>query len=483
VAWSPGGRRLASAGADGTVRVWDARTGRQALTLRGHTGMVYSVSWSPDGSRLGSAGADKAVRVWDARAGRQALTLTLGRPLYVFSVSWSPDGSRLASAGIDQTVRVWDARTGEEALTLRGHTGMVYSVSWSPDGSRLASAGIDQTVRVWDARTGQEPVTLSAQPSTILSVSWSPDGSRLATAAYEQAMRVWDARTGREAFTLLGHTDGVTSVSWSPDGSRLASAGADGRVKVWDARTGQDVLTLRAHPRGATNVTWSPDGRRLASAGNDGTVRIWESSRSVEDLRRREIVSLVCGRFDKLLLRSEVLASVRKDPGLDAADRVFALQVARTMREDPAQLNAAAWEVVKVRGLARGAYDLGLRQAQAAVDREPANGKYWNTLGAAHYRAGHWKAAIAALMAALRKSDPRQQGQQLGFNPFFLAMAHRQLGEERKARWLYDQAVRWMDGNQPQNAELRAIRTEAAELLGIRESALPRPAASGNAKR
>jgi len=67
VAFSPDGKRLASASADGTVQVWDVATGQEMLTLKGHAGTVYSVAFSPDGKRLASASADGTIKVWDAR--------------------------------------------------------------------------------------------------------------------------------------------------------------------------------------------------------------------------------------------------------------------------------------------------------------------------------------------------------------------------------------------------------------------------------
>ena len=82
----------------------------------------------------------------------------------------------------------------------------------------------------------------------------------------------------------------------------------------------------------------------------------------------------------------------------------------------------------------------------------------------ARYRAGDWKAALASLSETVRSPDGRGNG-----SGFFLAMAHWQLGEKEKARTGYDQAVQWMEKNQPQNEELRRFRTEAAELLGVRE--------------
>jgi eukaryotic-like serine/threonine-protein kinase len=151
VTFSLDGRRIASGGADQTVRVWDARTGQQTLTLNGHAGSVVSVAFSPDGGRIASGGADRTVRVWDAGTGQQALTLN-GHTDGVLGVAFSPDGRRITSGSSDQTVRVWDAGTGQETLTLKGHTNYVRSVAFSPDGRRIVSAGMDGTVKVWDAR-------------------------------------------------------------------------------------------------------------------------------------------------------------------------------------------------------------------------------------------------------------------------------------------------------------------------------------------
>ena len=108
-----------------------------------------------------------------------------------------------------------------------------------------------------------------------------------------------------------------------------------------------------------------------------------------------------------------------------------------------------------------------LELAQKAVDREPNAGYAWNTLGVAHYRAGQWKASIDALKKSI---DLRKGGD--SFDWFFLAMAHWKLGDKEEARQQYDQAVHWMEKNQPQNEELRRFRIEAAELLQVKEELL-----------
>ena len=274
VAFSPDGRRLASASWDKTVILWDVDRRQPLATLAGHKGEVTDVAFSPDGKRLASASKDKTVILWDVDSHQPLITLA-GHQGGVSSVAFSPDGKRLASASWDRTLILWDVDSRLPLATLAGHKGSVFSVAFSPDGKRLASASEDKTVILWDVDRRQSLATLAGHKDSVGSVAFSPDGKRLASASLDETVILWDVESRQPLTRLAGHQGFVLSVAFSPDGRRLASAGTDQTVILWDIASRQRLATVAAHMGWVTSVAFSPDGRRLASASTDQTVILW----------------------------------------------------------------------------------------------------------------------------------------------------------------------------------------------------------------
>lgn len=360
ITYSPDGKYILTASAGGKAQMWEAASGKLLLTLRGHQGGIGKVSVSPGcvrppeaifewcGLRLATAGADKTIKVWDISPGGNQEWLTLPGAWFFIDPEWTrvttftgPDLTVGAGSGLpilrpgiqntlhswalpawtdvpvvplkvsnytssiptidpssifnilfpsgklvagyrDLSLKIWDVSSGEAKLVTtlccssapEDSGNYVSQIDFSSDG-RLIAVGVNQgypqgVVEIWDLFTGQRVKTLPVFAD--LQLIFSPDGGRLAMDT-TTSLELWDVATGKKVVSTTRLEP--RSLIFSPDGKWLL-VGTGGNIDVLDAATLEKKFSLSRLNGGTYNMVFSPDGRLFAATGPGGPVKVWD---------------------------------------------------------------------------------------------------------------------------------------------------------------------------------------------------------------
>ncbi|MGA4844183.1 helix-turn-helix domain-containing protein [Streptomyces sp. G45] len=236
---------------------------------------VTASAASDDGRAVALAGADRTVRVFDAATGRRTATLR-GASSGVRQLVLSADGRHLAAHSGDGTIRLWQVATGRVTV-VRGDRATL-NLALAADGRTLAAVATDGTTRVWRVRPGRAARPLPGPRNATMALDFSPDGRTLAFGSADNSLRLWDVGAHRATATLTGHTGYVIGASYNPDGSLLATTGSDGGVRLWSTGRAPRLLAALDGPVSPQPTPrFSPDGRAFVAFDTRADARVWNT--------------------------------------------------------------------------------------------------------------------------------------------------------------------------------------------------------------
>jgi WD40 repeat protein len=315
MAWAPDSAALVVGGGEGRVFLLDAASG-SAQPLGEHAPGVLELAWQPKGELLASAGQDGSVRLWQPRVPQSAPRALHRSPRWPAGLAWRNDGQMLAFAS-GKDVQLFAADGGAHKV-LSGHGVTLSHLAWRGRDELLAAGnGALFVDRIGTADVEQfllegSPLTLSLSPDLKIAASgladgainfryinnrkrsrmsgydgkvqltgWSANSRYLASASTgATSIVVWDfggkGPEGSEPLQLNAHEERIESLAWQGTGTLLASAGRDWRVVLWKPGPGsRKALDIQLLDGPAGTICWSPDARRLAVAQPSGAIRFF----------------------------------------------------------------------------------------------------------------------------------------------------------------------------------------------------------------
>lgn len=288
VSFGKDGKSLVSSATDGTAKIWDFPAATLRTSIKGHIGRAWAYL-SADASQLFTAGSDGHVRVWDAKTKKRlhqfpdnlALTETTNP---ITAVAWHTDPAWMLMAHVDRSVRLRDTATGQTRQMVVAPSEMA-ALAVSPDGLHAIGAGKDQTAYLFDlkpteSKTLASPIALKGPPTELTCVLFSADGRQAYSAGQDGIIQQWDVTSKEAGRTWTTDKIGIQILARSTDGKWLAAGDIQGSIHLWDITrdNAQPVAVLKGHKGAVMGLAFASQAPLLASGGADLKALVWNLS-------------------------------------------------------------------------------------------------------------------------------------------------------------------------------------------------------------
>ncbi|MCL5036635.1 MAG: WD40 repeat domain-containing protein [Chloroflexi bacterium] len=302
VDYSPDGKYIATTSEDGTIKIWDSRSGKLIKNMLGHKGLVNRTLFSPFGKTLASCGEDGTFRLWDPASGKETGRYDFGKN--IFSLNFSPDGKLIALGLEEGRLYIYVIGGNKFYPVKNAHEDDVKTAVFSPDGRMLASSGGDGFIKLWniqewlkeaenkgsiaagsyenknfvlvDAPPLTPSISRNAHEGMVNSIDFSPDGTLIASGGENGDVVLWKSTGIEQVMRKAGRKVDISSLAVSPDSRMLAVGMEAGGIPLYSLPDKKFLKTVDAHEGDVSGVAFTPDSKLLITCGWDGTAKIWD---------------------------------------------------------------------------------------------------------------------------------------------------------------------------------------------------------------
>jgi WD40 repeat protein/tRNA A-37 threonylcarbamoyl transferase component Bud32 len=278
VSVSPDGTRLACGFFDGYVRVWSLPAGSLVAEWKAHTGLAFPC-YSPDGKLFATAGGNGDIILYDARTNEKLQNLGV-HDQRVYRMAFSPDGSKLVTCSMDQTVNVWDTSARTLLRTFREHRATVGTLVFDSSGNVVTGAGDNRTLR-WSLEGGTVLGEFRGHLTDVSALAALPDGAHVISGDWSGVVKTWDWST-EDVRTLRVRTDWlipqIYGAAWDADEEEIACSSNGGDLLVWNRRG--EFLRSYSSPDPFRCVAFAPDRSFLLRADDTGEIAVFRDAGS-----------------------------------------------------------------------------------------------------------------------------------------------------------------------------------------------------------
>lgn len=316
-AYTTDGTGLLTASQDGTLRLWDAETGKEIRRFGNpppqpnpafpverqlvafQPNMIACAASSPDGHSVVIGGQDGSVTFYDIATGKQVRQLKINPANGIAAIAFSADGKTVLAKSFNQVIQMWDTAEGKELRKFAEQQnpqrvfyngGPSSAMALIDEGKTLASGAMEfdnnqvvAVVKLYDVGTGKETATIKGPVNGVQSLAFAPDGKTFAWGTNTSTVSVWDVATKKEIHSLTTNRPNgfyANALIYSPDGKSIVGRSYDQSLIVWELATGKERMQLGAIQNNyggfPCNLAYSRDGRRIASGYGFNSVRQWD---------------------------------------------------------------------------------------------------------------------------------------------------------------------------------------------------------------